>query len=76
MRAVSSLVRALRPTNRRFASAVSGYSDESDSSVGGTVMSTELAGKPVAFLVAPEGAEQVELTEPWKTVEQAAATRS
>src|ERR687893_1315974 len=28
-----------------------------------------LSGKRVAFLVAPEGTEQVELTEPWKAVE-------
>ena len=30
-----------------------------------------LTGKKVAFLVANEGIEQVELTEPWKAVEQA-----
>ena len=30
-----------------------------------------LQGKTVAFLVAGEGIEQVELTEPWKAVEQA-----
>jgi protease I len=34
-------------------------------------MSNELKGKTIAFLVAPEGIEQVELTEPWKAVEQA-----
>ena len=34
-------------------------------------MATTLAGKRIAFLVAPEGAEQVELTEPWKAVEEA-----
>ena len=28
----------------------------------------------IAFLVAPEGVEQVELTEPWKAVEQAGGT--
>ena len=33
-------------------------------------MATELAGKTIAFL-ATEGVEQVELTEPWKAVEQA-----
>jgi protease I len=33
-----------------------------------------LAGKTVAFLVAPEGVEQVELTEPWKAVEDAGGT--
>ena len=31
----------------------------------------KLSGKRVAFLVAPEGIEQVELTEPWKAVEAA-----
>jgi protease I len=30
-----------------------------------------LDGKRIAFLVAPEGIEQVELTEPWKAIEQA-----
>ncbi|WP_131737784.1 type 1 glutamine amidotransferase domain-containing protein [Actinomadura roseirufa] len=34
-------------------------------------MSNELQGRTVAFLCAPEGVEQVELTEPWKAVEQA-----
>jgi protease I len=37
-------------------------------------MSTSLKGKTVAFLVAQEGVEQVELTEPWQAVEQAGAT--
>lgn len=37
-------------------------------------MGTELKGKTVAFLVATEGIEQVELTEPWKAVEQAGGT--
>jgi protease I len=32
-------------------------------------MAGKLDGKKVAFLVAPEGTEQVELTEPWKAVE-------
>jgi protease I len=36
-------------------------------------VSNELAGKRVAFLVANEGIEQVELTEPWKAVEDAGA---
>jgi protease I len=31
----------------------------------------QLAGQTVAFLVAPEGVEQVELTEPWKAVADA-----
>jgi protease I len=33
-----------------------------------------LQGRTVAFLVAAEGIEQVELTEPWKAVEQAGGT--
>ena len=37
-------------------------------------MATTLNGKTIAFLVAPEGVEQVELTEPWKAVEQAGGT--
>ena len=37
-------------------------------------MSTTLDGNKIAFLVAPEGVEQVELTEPWKAVEQAGGT--
>src|SRR5215203_3700882 len=36
--------------------------------------STTLTGKTVAFLVAPEGIEQVELTEPWKAVQEAGGT--
>jgi protease I len=35
-------------------------------------MATELQGKKIAFLAA-EGVEQVELTEPWKAVEEAGA---
>ena len=34
-------------------------------------MSTELTDKKVAFLVSNEGAEQVELTDPWSAVEEA-----
>jgi protease I len=34
----------------------------------------ELQGKKIAFLVALEGVEQVELTEPWKVVKDAGAT--
>jgi protease I len=36
-------------------------------------MSDELTGKRIAFLVAPEGVEQLELTEPWKAVKGAGA---
>jgi protease I len=34
-------------------------------------MSEQLKGRKVAFLVAQEGVEEVELTEPWKAIEQA-----
>src|SRR3954470_3988008 len=37
-------------------------------------MAGKLDGKKIAFLVAPEGVEQVELTEPWKAVEDAGGT--
>ena len=37
-------------------------------------MTGALQGKTVAFAVATEGIEQVELTEPWKAVEQAGGT--
>ncbi len=37
-------------------------------------MSTQLQGKTIAFLVAPDGIEQVELTEPWRAIEQAGGT--
>ena len=35
---------------------------------------TDLSGRTVAFLVATEGIEQVELTEPWQAVEKAGGT--
>ena len=35
---------------------------------------SELTGKTIAFLVAPEGIEQVELTDPWEAVERAGGT--
>ena len=37
-------------------------------------MASELAGKTVAFMIANEGAEQVELTEPWKAVADTGGT--
>jgi protease I len=37
-------------------------------------MAKTLRGKTIAFLVAPEGIEQVELTEPWKAVQDAGGT--
>jgi protease I len=37
-------------------------------------MANQLSGKTIAFLVATEGIEQVELTEPWKAVEEAGGT--
>ncbi len=36
-------------------------------------MADELSGKRIAFLVAQEGVEEVELTEPWEAVERAGA---
>ena len=33
-------------------------------------MADKLEGKRIAFLVAPEGTEQVELTEPWEAVDR------
>jgi protease I len=35
---------------------------------------SDLSGKTIAFLVATEGIEQVELTEPWKAVQEAGGT--
>jgi protease I len=37
-------------------------------------MATELSGKRIAFLVAQEGVEEVELTQPWEAVKEAGAT--
>jgi protease I len=37
-------------------------------------MASTIEGRKVAFLVADEGVEQVELTEPWKAVEEAGGT--
>jgi len=37
-------------------------------------MTTDLTGKTIAFLVASEGIEQVELTEPWRAVQEAGGT--
>jgi protease I len=39
-------------------------------------MSQPLTGKTIAFLVAPEGIEQVELTEPWQAGKQREDCRS
>lgn len=37
-------------------------------------MASTLDGKKIAFLAAPEGVEQVELTEPWRAVQNAGGT--
>jgi len=37
-------------------------------------MASELKGKKIAFLIAQEGVEEVELTRPWQAVEQAGGT--
>src|SRR4051794_28959033 len=39
-----------------------------------TEMADKLKGRRIAFLVATEGTEQVELTEPWKAVQEAGGT--
>jgi protease I len=38
------------------------------------MVSTQLEGKTIAFLTAQEGVEEVELTEPWKAVQEAGGT--
>jgi protease I len=37
-------------------------------------MAHELNGQTIAFLVADEGVEEIEMTEPWKAIEQAGGT--
>jgi protease I len=37
-------------------------------------MASELSGQKIAFLIANEGAEQIELTEPWQAVQDAGGT--
>ena len=37
-------------------------------------MTSELSGKRVAFMMAQEGVEKIELTKPWEAVEEAGAT--
>src|SRR4029078_9251237 len=64
-----ALPRSLRPVNRaggRVARMDSPTRERSSH-----MAEDKLSGKRVAFLVAPEGIEQVELTEPWKAVEAA-----
>ena len=39
-------------------------------------MAGELTGRRVAFMVANEGMEQVEFTEPWQAVKDAGGTRN
>ena len=34
----------------------------------------DLTGKTIAFVVAPEGVEQIEMTEPWNAIEEAGGT--
>src|SRR5918998_4963053 len=52
----------------------SGTRAKGNNAKGKEFMATTLDGKKIAFLVAPEGVEQVELTEPWKAIEQAGGT--
>ncbi|PRX98551.1 type 1 glutamine amidotransferase domain-containing protein [Allonocardiopsis opalescens] len=44
------------------------------STPGSTGTTAELNGRTIAFLVAPEGTEQVELTQPWNAVKRAGGT--
>jgi putative intracellular protease/amidase len=55
----------------RFSSISAGTGSESEEKEGRQV-AKELQGQKVAFL-ATDGVEQVELTEPWKAVEEAGA---
>src|SRR5207247_7759809 len=67
---------ATQHPGRRFLAARSGtsrweeLSNESPSMEGGIAVTDQLKGKRIAFLAA-DAFEQVELTEPWKAVEQA-----
>src|SRR4051812_31056815 len=74
-----------RPTLASFGTSVptpgppfvfhhAGYAWRTQQFEGREFMATSLNGKKIAFLVAPEGVEQVELTEPWKAVEEAGGT--
>src|ERR671923_991085 len=54
-----------------FASPAAGSREETTEE--GMSMATDLEGKRIAFL-ATDGVEQIELTEPWKAVEQAGGT--
>jgi len=58
----------------QFQSQVAGYRLKSLYEGKGAAMTNDLSGKTIVFLVAPEGVEQVELTEPWAAVEQAGGT--
>ena len=59
-RCMSVVPRGYRPGDRPQRSRETGVSD--------------LTGRTIAFLVAPEGIEQVELTDPWEAVESAGGT--
>jgi protease I len=63
---------------REFAVTEDGYRDavahESTTEEGSSMTENTLQGKTIAFLVATEGIEQVELTEPWKAVQDAGGT--
>lgn len=64
------------PVPAGFRGNVSGYAPirTSHGREGVTPMANELDGVKVAFLAAPEGTEQVELTEPWQAVQAAGGT--
>src|SRR6476469_2755586 len=70
----SALVRVYRRKRPDWLLAAPGTACDRQQFEGREFMSTSLNGKTIAFLVAPEGVEQAELTEPWKAVEQAGGT--
>src|SRR5262249_32295326 len=65
---------SVRTESTRITARRAGYACERQQTDGREFMASSLNGKTIAFLVAPEGVEQVELTEPWKAIEQAGGT--
>src|SRR5690606_18871607 len=77
-RKVRSPVPATRPAQPApggIAGGLSGYRRGRRPSRGGA-MADRLTGMPVAFLIANEGAERIELSEPWQAVDQEGALPS
>src|SRR3954451_7242026 len=59
--------RRIRPSAEGTTHAIPGSGQEEH-------QMADLSGKTIAFLVAPEGVEEIELTEPWQAVEEADGT--